>query len=80
MKSNFSPSQLETLSFFMLRGGFDFDRLTVFDRVFMILLKIKLKSKKNPTADERGMLQSYSTPVDFTNKKQIEPILDEMSK
>jgi hypothetical protein len=46
----------------------------------MILLKIKLKSKKNPTADERGMLQSYSTPVDFTNKKQIEPILDEMSK
>ena len=80
MKSNFSPSQLETLSFFMLRGGFDFDRLTVLDRVFMILLKIKLKSKKNPTADERGMLQSYSTPVDFTNKKQIEPILDEMSK
>ena len=80
MENNFSAKQLETLSFFMLRGGFSFSRLTAFDKVLMLLLKIKLKSTKNPTADERGMLQSYSTPVDFTNKKYIIPILDEMRK
>ncbi len=80
MEKNFSTKQLETISFFMLRGGFEFSRLTAFDKVLMILLKFKLKSKKNLTADERGMLQSYSTPVDFTNKKNIQPIVDEMYK
>ena len=80
MEKNFSAKQLETISFFMLRGGFDFSRLTAFDKALMLLLKFKLKSKKNPTADERGMLQSYSTPVDFTNKENIKPIVDEMNK
>lgn len=71
------PGELqERIQFFYLRGGFDYSRLTPFNKFLMSLMKIKLKSAKNPTADEKGLLASYSHPLDFTNKKYIQPIIE----
>lgn len=72
---NFTADQLNFIKFFYLRGGFDYSKLKAPDKVLMTLLKWKLKMKKNLSADERGMLASYNAPVDFTRRKNIEPII-----
>ncbi|MDF2943002.1 MAG: flavodoxin [Herbinix sp.] len=74
-KANIPAEQLDKIKFFYLRGGFDYSRLTFFNKILMTLMKIKLKNTKNPDADAKGMLASYDHPLDFTNVKYIEPIL-----
>lgn len=63
------------VQFFYLRGGFDFSRLDLFNKFLMTLMKIKIKATKNQTADQKGMLASYSHPLDLTNIKNIEPLI-----
>jgi flavodoxin len=72
---NFTVEQQQRIRFFMLRGGFDKSKLTPVDKVLMALLKAKLKSRKSPTADERGMLAAYEQPLDFTDEKNIAPFV-----
>jgi len=74
-KKNIPTEQLEKIQFFYLRGGFDYSRLTRFNKFLMTLMKINLKQVKNPDADQIGMLASYTHPLDFTNRKYIEPII-----
>lgn len=74
-KMNLPDDRFGSVRFFMLRGGFDYGRLGFADKMLMNLLRIKLKSRKNPTADERGMLAAYSRPMDFTSEKALEPII-----
>jgi hypothetical protein len=42
----------------------------------MKLLKKKLESKKDLTEDEKGMLEAYEKPVDFTEKENINELID----
>lgn len=72
---NFTIEQQRHIRFFYLRAGFDYNKLKPFDKILMTLLKWKLKRKKKLTLDERGMLASYDTPVDFTQKKNIDKII-----
>jgi len=41
----------------------------------MKLLQLKLKRKKSLTADEKGMLNAYNKPVDFTRRENIDDII-----
>lgn len=75
---NLTIQQQETIDFFLLRGGFNKEKLTTVDRILMQLMKLHLKRKKNPTPDERGMLNAYEHPVDFTDRSKIQPILDKI--
>lgn len=77
---NFTEKEQKQVQFFMLRGGFDFRKLTTIDKILMLLLKRKLRRTKDKTADERGMLHAYAHPADFTNKKNIEPIVEAILK
>jgi len=76
--SNFNKEQQEYISFFYLRGGFDFSKLGLKDKFLMRLLKLKLRmtpeSKRTP--DETGMLAAYQNPADFTKKKYVESLLE----
>jgi flavodoxin len=72
---NFTKEQQETIEFFLLRGGFNKSRLTPGDRILMQIMRINLKLKKHLTPDEKGMLNAFSHPVDFTSEKHIEPIV-----
>ncbi|NSA18109.1 hypothetical protein FHU25_002170 [Clostridium saccharobutylicum] len=38
--------------------------------------KIKSKKKEDLTDEEKEMLDAYDNPVDFTNKKYIEKLID----
>ncbi len=75
--SNFTKEQQEYIRFFYLRGGFDYTRLKLIDKVLMNLLKLKIKSKNKDklVPDEKGMLASYDKPIDFTRKKNIEDLI-----
>lgn len=42
----------------------------------MTLLKCKIQLKRDKTSDEKGMLVSYSRPMDFTNKENIKELLE----
>lgn len=72
-KANFTDDKQKYIKFFYLRGGFNYQKLNFSNKILMSLLKLKLrlKTKKNLTSDERGMLAVYNKPVDFTNKKKI---------
>lgn len=72
---NFTLEQQKYIQFFYLRGGYDNSKVKPFDKLLMLLLKWQLKSKDQLTADEKGMLNAYAQPVDFTRKKNIEEII-----
>jgi len=73
--NNFSKEQLEQIQFYYLRGGFNYNKLPFFDKLLMKLLEWKLKRKKVLTADEKGMLNAYQKPADFTRKENIDSIV-----
>ncbi len=68
---NFTKEQQRHIPFYYFRGGFDFNRLSKVDRVLMRMLKWKLKSKKELSSDDRGMLMAYDTPVSFVSRERI---------
>ena len=76
-KKNFSESELENITFHYLRGGFDFSRLNAFNKFIMSLMKKMLEKKKERTEEEQGMLDSYDTPADFTDRDNIKPLIAE---
>ena len=78
IKSNFSEEERKNVKFFYMRGGFDFGSLNLIDKLLMKTMK-KSILKKDPeerTPDEKGMLNAFDNPVDFTNRKKIQPLVD----
>lgn len=78
IKANIPAGQQDKIEFYYLRGGFDYSRLSPFYKVLMLLKKLQLKKIKNPDADTKGMLASYTKPLDFTNEKNLEPIINSL--
>ncbi len=76
--NNFTEEMKEKVRFFHLRGGFNYKKLNLIDKVLMYLLKKKIEHKKPDelTDDEKGMLACYKHPADWTNKKAIRPIVE----
>jgi flavodoxin len=75
---NFSKEEQKMIGFFYLRGGFDYDKLGIKDKMLMKLLKKKLEAKKTLTEDEQGMLSAYEEPVDFTDRNNIKDLVEFM--
>jgi len=77
--TNFTSTEQKHIQFFYLRGGFDYNKLKPIYKVFMTLLKWKIKwkiiRKKELTHDERGMLETYDKPADFTRKNKIDKLI-----
>ena len=75
VNANIPVEQQDKIELYYLRGGFDYNRLSPFYKLLMNLKKLQLKKIKNPDADVKGMLASYERPLDFTNEKNLEPII-----
>lgn len=69
--ANFTNEQQKYIRFFYLRGGFNYSKLSTFDKFLMTLLKLKIKMKKELTSDEKGMLACYDRPADFAKKTNL---------
>lgn len=78
LNSNFTDEMKKKVSFFHLRGGFNYSKLNFIDKLLMNLLRIKIKMQKAEELDEdsEGLLACYDHPADWTNKKGIVPIVE----
>ena len=74
--SNFSVEEQKQIQFYYFRGGFDFNKLNLINKILMTLLKWKIQLKRHKTPDEKGMLAAYSKPMDFTKKENIKELLE----
>ena len=74
--SNFSVEEQKQIQFYYFRGGFDFNKLNLINKILMTLLTWKIKLKRHKTSDEKGMLAAYSKPMDFTKKENIKELLE----
>ena len=82
-KNNFTPAMTGKIEYFHLRGGFNFKKLNLMDKVLMFMMKqkIRINGRKRPlTNDEKGMLAAYKGPIDWTKKSSIEPILKSLNE
>ena len=77
--SNFNQEQIKNIDFFYLRGGFNFNNLSIVDKVLMTLMRLKLKFKKNLNNDEKGMLSAYEHPIDFVDRKNISKLINSIT-
>jgi len=74
--SNFSVEEQKQIQFYYFRGGFDFNKLNLINKILMTLMKWKIKLKRHKTPDEKGMLAAYSKPMDFTKKENLKELLE----
>jgi menaquinone-dependent protoporphyrinogen IX oxidase len=77
-KHNLPEEMKDRVQFFLLRGGLNYKKMNVIDRLLMYLLVKSIKKKKAEELDNDsvGIIASYGKVVDFTNKKSIMPIVD----
>jgi menaquinone-dependent protoporphyrinogen IX oxidase len=75
--ANFKTKEEKENHLFYLRGGFDYSKLDIWNKMLMTLLKIKIKSKtaNKRTGDESGMLASYEKPLDATRRENVNDIV-----
>lgn len=82
--SNFTKEQLENIQFYYLRGGFNYNKLGIIDKLMMNIIKsiIKSKNKKGETvtSDDVGMLSIFDAPVDYTEEGNINEIVGAAKK
>lgn len=75
INTNIPENQRDQIKFYYLRGGFDYTKLSRFNKFAMNLLKPMLK-KKNADDDQNNLLAAFDQPQDFTDKKNLTPILE----
>lgn len=77
---NFSSEEQQHFKFFYLRGGFNFEKLGLKDKILMKMMRWQLQRKKKKgeklSNDEAGMLAAFDQPVDFSERENIKGILD----
>ena len=74
---NFNGKQRGVLKFFYFQGGLNVEKLPKRDKLMMSMMT-KMMGKKDPETlndEERNLLQACITPVDYTDKKAIEPLI-----
>ncbi len=78
--NNFSEDEQELFKFFYLRGGFNYNRLGIKDKILMKMMKWQLEHKKKKgeklNEEEKGLLEAFDEPVDFTKKENIEELIE----
>lgn len=73
--ANFTFEELKYIKFFYFRGGFDYDKLDLMNKIVMTLFKWKILLKHKRTPDEKGMLAAFLKPLDATNKSYIKDLI-----
>ncbi|WP_291573730.1 flavodoxin domain-containing protein [Clostridium sp. UBA4548] len=84
--TNLNGELRDEVKHFYLRGALNYKNMGFIDKVMMGMLRIMLKKalKGEVSADERAemdeILKAYDNPVDWTDKKAIEPMLQCINK
>ncbi len=73
---NFSGMNTGNLKLFYLRGGFNFGKLDLTNKILMALFRVRVSLKTKKTPDERGMLAAFPKPIDCTRLENIRELVD----
>ena len=82
IEKNFTLEMRKSISFFHLRGGIDYKKLSIIHKVMMAMLKFML-SRKIPeelTEDDKLMLKTYGDKVDFIDVNTAKEIVSYVEK
>ena len=80
-ENNVVGVEKSNVKLYYYRGGFDFKKLNRMDQLLMRMLKLKIlmKKKRKPlTSDELGMLAVFNRQVDFTDRKLIRELVQDV--
>lgn len=78
LRRSLPPKQQAQVQVFFLRGGIDYSKLSVPHKCMMAMLR-KMIKKKDPATlgvEDREILETYGKAIDFTDPKNIGPIVD----
>lgn len=62
--------------FFYFEGGFDFEKLSSFQKKILLIMKKQVAKKENKTRKEIFMAENLGTSFDHSSKDQIIPLVD----
>lgn len=74
--ANFTQEELGDIRLFYLPGGLCYEKMGVFDRLFMKLFRKMLASRKNPSAEEAETAKAISHSYDIADRAYLEPVVD----
>lgn len=72
----FTPEERKSIRTFYLQGGLNYERMRGAHRLLLRLLCHMLRGKKQPTEEEKAMLQTLSGSFDAVDERSIEPIVE----
>ncbi len=75
-KANFTDEIADKVHFFVLRGGFNYEKMNPIHKLIMFILVNSVKSKKNLNEMQKGIVASYGKVIDFSNRDDIKPIVE----
>jgi menaquinone-dependent protoporphyrinogen IX oxidase len=79
LKKNFPNADIQPEKVFHLRGGIDYDKLSIVHRGMMAMLKkmtINKKPKEEWSSDDKVFAETYGGKVDFVSRESITPIVE----
>ena len=78
LQKQLPPELVDRAEIFHLRGGIDYSRLSLRHRVMMAVLYRSLRRlpPDRQTAEDRALLASYGTRLDFTDPAALDPIVE----
>ena len=78
---NFNEELLSNIRLFYLKGAFDYKNLTFIDKVMTKGLRKSLENKSYNELEgwNKDFLRDFYSPMDFTNKKSVTPIVELVS-
>ena len=82
IEKNFTLEMRGSISFFHLRGGIDYKKLSLIHKAMMAMLKFMVSRKKSEelTEDDKLMLKTYGDKVDFIDVNTAKEIVSYVEK
>ena len=75
MRNNFTDEEWNSVKTFYCPGGLNYEKMKRGSKMAMKMLITILKSKKNPTKDDKLQIKMISQSYDISDKKYIAPIV-----
>ena len=78
LAKNFTQELLSKIKIFHFRGGINYPKLGFIHKTMMAVVKKSLEKKNESerTDEDRALLETYGTEIDFSDKSTIMPLIE----
>ncbi|MEA4972711.1 MAG: flavodoxin domain-containing protein [Candidatus Metalachnospira sp.] len=82
ISKSFNDEMMEKIKIFHLRGSMDYSKLSLKHSMMMKMLKAMIlkKDKSELSEEDKQIIDTYGTVIDFTDKETIKPIIEYLDK